>query len=310
MKTILFWTKYNGEQNESSWRNFEVKISPFHFLSLSSHLKFGNEVYLYSYQKISGAPDGVILLDASDLYDSELAFSALERGHSIAHISDLVRIRAAAHCSGMILDMDAVSLREMPETEDSIFSSMPAKLLGAFAPKWGKSKPPMPVHDESWDGKALSSFPVKLCKKTSAPSLKLSNEIELVLQTPPHCGSKSWNFVMWGMKDIARDCKTARCVPPIKFAPIPAWTKPGNCFSIESPTRLDGDNELFGYKLPSIDEIVQESYVVQHFFESAFQNAEEKDVWFWAMLPYDCLLAMEAEHILGDNWREILTNKN
>ena len=307
MKTILFWTKYNGEQNESSWRNFEVKISPFHFLSLSSHLKFGNEVYLYSYQKISGAPDGVILLDASDLYDSELAFSALERGHSIAHISDLVRIRAAAHCSGMILDMDAVSLREMPETEDSIFGSVPAKMSGAFAPQWGNSMPPMTVHDKSWDGKALSNFPTKLCPKTSKAGISLSNEIELVLQCPPAGSSKAWNFVMWGLKDIARDCKTAKSYPPIKFGPVPSWSKHGSCLSIESPTRLDGKTKLFGSTMPSIKQIFKESYIVQHFFESAFQDAPEKDNWFWSFLPDDCLLALEAKHILGDSWKEILT---
>jgi hypothetical protein len=103
--------------------------------------------------------------------------------------------------------------------------------------------------------------------------------------------------------------KTYKTFPPISFCPVPAWLSAGKCYSIESPTRLNGTTELFGYPLPKIETILSESYVVQHFMESAFSNSKKLNKNFWREIQGDCLVAKEARHILGSEWRVILLNE-
>jgi hypothetical protein len=98
--------------------------------------------------------------------------------------------------------------------------------------------------------------------------------------------------------------------PPIAFCPVPAWLGGGKCYSIQSPTKFDGKTTLFGYPLPHFRHIIEESYIVQHFHESAFSKSELVKNDFWLNLPNDCLVAKEAEYILGLNWRELLTDEN
>ena len=164
---ILFWSKFDKDTDVSceKWLAKEITISPFHLLSLYSHIKHKHNVYLFTYQKIkSKIPNGITIKDANDIYRSDYAFSALSKGHSIAHISDLVRLRVATAITGIVIDMDAVVINTLPDL-DGFFSTMPAKATGGFAPHWGKSHPPFTIHDNSWDGKALSAFPLKVHKK-------------------------------------------------------------------------------------------------------------------------------------------------
>ena len=170
---ILFWSKFDKETDTScdKWLNKEITISPLHYLALHSHIEFKHNVYLYTYQKIkSKLPENIIVKDAKEIYSPTFAFSALSRGHSIAHISDLVRLSVSTQIGGLVLDMDGVVVNPLPDL-DAFFCTMPAKMTGGFAPKWGKSHPPFTIHDNSWDGKALSAFPIKVNKKIS-PAIK------------------------------------------------------------------------------------------------------------------------------------------
>jgi len=129
---------------------------------------------------------------------------------------------------------------------------------------------------------------------------------------------------MWTLKEIARIEKDSKVFKPISCCPIPAWLSSGKCYSLESPSRLNGATELFGYKLPSIDQILNESYIVQHFFESAFKQSKSvesiellttnlliKNKNFWLNVPNDCLVTKEAEKIFGNsNWREVLNKES
>src|SRR5688572_10657969 len=107
MKQILFWSSYSNEDTLKEWMQTKVELFPSHKLSLKSHEKLGNEVHIYSYQNIiTPVPENVIWKDASEFYEPKYAYSALQRGHSIAHISDLIRFAAAASNAGAIMDMD------------------------------------------------------------------------------------------------------------------------------------------------------------------------------------------------------------
>jgi len=306
-KHILFWAEYNNSMTYEMFINKEVTLSPFHKLSLKSHEKLNTDVVLFTYQKIkTKLPKNIKLKDAGKIFPIKIAYKVLREGHSIAHISDCVRLKYASQVNGIVLDMDAVLLRELP-SDFGWFASMPAKRTGGFAPKWGNSHPPLTVHDKSWNGKELAAFPIKVTKGMSKQIESLAHKIMHTLLEPPKTNSKSWNYVIWTLKDIMKKDKTYKTFPPISFCPVPAWLQAGKCYSIESPTRLNGKNKLFGYTLPSIKTILNESYVVQHFMESAFSNSEKIKDTFWKKIKADSLVAKEAKHILGDNWRFILS---
>ena len=83
---------------------------------------------------------------------------------------------------------------------------------------------------------------------------------------------KDWNFVMSALNGMVDDNNECVALAPIYSGPIPGWLPEGKCYSIESPTRLDGQHQAFGYQLPSIGKILEESYFVQHYYESAFKG--------------------------------------
>jgi len=285
-----------------------LEFSPFHELVFKSHQRLNNQVELWTHQCPSPdaeirAYDNITIRNADAIIPLQDAKDSLARGHSIAHISDAVRLKRAAEINGIVLDMDAVALRLFP-TDDSWFSTMPAKKKGVYAPKWGKEKPPMTVHDGSWDGKELTAFPIKVGPTTSQKISDLADKIIDMLSRPPKGDSDEWNVVLWTVKAIANEDTTAKILKPIGCCPVPAWLSDGKCYSMESPTRLTGNREIFGHTLPHMDEILDNSYVIQHFFESAWNKAGLMDRELWNTIPQGSLLYKECELIMGDDFKE------
>ena len=309
---ILFWSSYDNTLDRSydKWVNRKIDISPFHLLTLASHIKYKNNTVLYSYQKFNKnqIPKGIKIKNANDIFPSKQAFISLSNGHSIAHISDAVRLKVASETQGVVIDMDAIILRELPK-DSGWFASMPSKLTGGFAPKWGKAHPPLYIDDNSWDGKSLAAFPIKVSKNISREIASLSHKIMRTLMEEPKTDSKSWNYVIWTIKKIMSIDKSSKVYQSIYFCPLPAWLPKGKCYSLEAPTRLNGETQLFGNTLPKIADIFEKSFVVQHFFESAFNKSSCVDIYFWENLKDGCLLAKEAEHIFGKDWRGLLCHK-
>lgn len=309
----LFWSKYDDEIDYETWRNKKIDISPFHHLSLASHKK--NKTILYSYQKFNKGqiPIHIEIKDADIYFPAKEAYKCLTNGHSIAHIADAVRLKSASENLGIVLDMDAVALRDFP-LDDGWFATMPAKMTGGFAPKWGSSHPPIYVADKTWDGKALAAFPIKVSENNKKDIQSLSHQIMHTLLEKPKTNSNAWNYVIWTIKKIIKKDNKSKVYKPISFCPLPAWKGKGKCYSLEDPTRLNNKTELFGHILPSINDIINESYVVQHFFESAFQDASTVNNNFWLKVSKNSLLGKEAEYVMGKNWRfelsELSLNKN
>jgi hypothetical protein len=319
MKIILFWSTYDKsvDTDYDIWRNKKINISPFHLISLTSHLKVNHNVELYTYQKFNNnqVPKGITIKDADPIFNSRQAFVSLKYGHSIAHISDAVRLKVACKNLGVVLDMDAVVLKQFPEIS-SFFSSMPAKLTGGMAPKWSDSHPPLYIRDKSWNGKALAAFPIKVNNTLKPYVNKLADKIIKTLKAEPKKNSKAWNYVLWDIKKIMNVDENTKVYQSIYFCPLSAWLPKGKCYSLESPTRLNGKTELFGFTLPSIKEIFERSYIVQHFFESSAHSQGgygvttdvkyKNDLKFWENIQADSLLGQEAEFVLGSNWKEII----
>lgn len=296
-KIILFWSVYNQSFTDAeTWRNYTFKPTELHRLAYQGHEKLKNQVELYTYQRVDVNFDSIVIKDANDILDYRQAFASLQSGHSIAHISDAIRIYRASEVNGIVLDSDAVPLRPFPEHE-TWYSTMPCKKTGGFAPKWGESKPPMKVHDGSWDGKELTAFPIKIGNNTKDQFKKLAENIIKLLKTNPKETSNEWNSVLWTVKEIANKDKYGIVYQPLYMCPLPAWLSANKCYSLEHPTRLDGNTELFGHKLPSIDDIMSNSYIVQHFFESAFQKGTEYQDRSFKYLPDGCLVKKEYNYI-------------
>ena len=112
MKYILFWSTTKEGETIEEFTSRGMELSEFHSLALASHVKLGNDTTIYTYQNLekSKVPKGIKLKDASEFYSVEEAFYALSIGHSIAHVSDIVRISASIKYSGVVLDMDVVML--------------------------------------------------------------------------------------------------------------------------------------------------------------------------------------------------------
>jgi len=225
----------------------------------------------------------------------------LKRGHSIAHISDVVRLRSAIEHEAVVMDIDNIALRPFPEI-DTFTSTMPAKTTGAMAIQFKDNHPPFKIKDGSWDGKALSVFPTKVHKSITEDIKELCDKIESSLSKLPTKGTKGWNYVVWTLKEIANKYDNVHVMKPIDTTPFPAWKSAGKCYSLDAPTKLDGVTNVYGYVLPSIDQILQESYCVQHFFESAFKNARSLTAGFWQGIKVGSLLYEELILVLGQDW--------
>jgi hypothetical protein len=236
-----------------------------------------------------------------------LAFSALKRGHFIAHISDLVRLKGAIMNDGVVLDLDAVMINPFPDY-DCFTSSLPTKKTGGMQIKFGKTQPRFIVDD--WDGEALSIFPIKVHSSIKSDILELIEKIESSLNASPKTGTKGWNYIMYTIRDIANKHKHMKIMKPIHCGAVPAWMSKGNCYSLESPTRLDGSTELYGYRLPSIDEILSDAYCIQHFFDSTAKVDITEREHFWSNIKSGCLIDAEAMLIYGSEWREQLVYIN
>ena len=299
-KIIMYWSNIpakSGYTTVDEWRNAELQFSPHHDLVFKSHERLGNDVEIWTHQKVSEFNySGITIRDAGEIMSHDTCFDGLSWGHSIAFIADTVRVKRASEVLGIVLDMDSVCLRTFPE-HDSWFSTMPAKITSSMAPKWGPKKPPMTVHDGSWDGKALTAFPIKIGSTTQKEMSALADSIHEKFKTKPKGGSDEWNSILWTVKKIANNDTTAKVFKPIYMSPLPAWLPVGKCYSLESPTRLDGVTEIFGYPLPSIEDIMSKSFIVAHFFESAFQNADQIEADKWGSIPDGSLLAKEMDLI-------------
>lgn len=299
-KIIMYWSNIpakSGYNTVDEWRNAELQFSPHHDLVFKSHERLGNDVEIWTHQKVSEFNySGITIRDAGEIMSHDICFDGLSWGHSIAFIADTVRVKRASEVLGIVLDMDSVCLRPFPE-HDSWFSTMPAKITSSMAPKWGPKKPPMTVHDGSWDGKALTAFPIKIGSTTQKEMSALADSIHEKFKTKPKGGSDEWNSILWTVKKIANNDTTAKVFKPIYMSPLPAWLPVGKCYSLESPTRLDGVTEIFGYPLPSIEDIMSKSFIVAHFFESAFQNADQIEADKWGSIPDGSLLAKEMDLI-------------
>ena len=98
-------------------------------LGLESAVSQFDRVYLWQFEDVPNAPDGVIKRDASILLSIDERNALMTKHVTIAHVSDVVRFLAAAMEGGWVIDADNIWLRRPPS--GFVFTTLWAKRTGA-----------------------------------------------------------------------------------------------------------------------------------------------------------------------------------
>jgi hypothetical protein len=141
MEYILFWSEYDNKMSYNEFINKNINLSILHKLVLKAHKKLNNKVILFTYQKIvTHLPKNVTIKNANQYIPTNIAYEILKSGHSIAHISDAIRLKYASQVNGVVIDFDAIVLKKLPE-QSGWFASMPAKKVVVLHLNGGKATP-------------------------------------------------------------------------------------------------------------------------------------------------------------------------
>jgi hypothetical protein len=227
----------------------------------------------------------------------------------MAHISDIVRLRAVVHRGGYVVDLDNIFLRRPPFS--TAFTTLWAKKTGGVAPTLPHSKRWCRNRDDTlWDGRGHINFPFSLNLTTHA---ELANTINAMVttviaqihggsafQTPrPSCDE--WNIFMWALRDIVlADVSMDRFVwSPLYFGAVPFWRGQAKKLLVGGfYESTDDARTQFGVCLPTSAQILSLSYCVPTSFALHELNLEELDVVQHARRNPTTLLAKLIQHVL------------
>jgi len=128
----MFWAPPSGKLSA------KCEIPSYGKLGMSSALKCGYDVHLWTFSNLVGVPSGVLLRKASDLVPLEDASKWVQKGGlRVQHLSDIVRLRAVrqhaleANAGSWMADMDVIWLRPLeitPSASGHVFASMHARV--------------------------------------------------------------------------------------------------------------------------------------------------------------------------------------
>lgn len=254
-------------------------LPSYAILGLRSAVQRFDTVLLWSYGHIVNVPSGINIVDASAYLPIETAQALRDKNVPLAHISDIVRFRAAANGNGAsyIIDVDNVWLRRPPE-DPYVFSTLFAKRTGGVAPSSAKWKTmAMAFAHHGWDGGDHINTPLAFTGRTPF-ALGLLEAVEVfitktlqgsVWPSPPK--KHQWNTFMWKLADliVAHNLGTYTH-PPVAFGPLPFWKSHAD--TLLDPTFFHGDDASrtkFGTLLPSAETIMSNSYCVPTSFALA-----------------------------------------
>ncbi len=109
------------------------QLSAMEQLSIRSFLANGHECHLYSYEPLTGVPEGTILHDAREILPESKIFRYTGNG-SYAGFSDHFRYEVLRSQGGWWADLDVVCLRPFPEPTHEVVVSMETNPAGEAVP--------------------------------------------------------------------------------------------------------------------------------------------------------------------------------
>lgn len=129
-------------------------LSNLEILALTSHLKVGHTVVLWSYSDVSRIPDGVIVKDAREIMPENQIFTYQvgEGTGSYSACSNLFRYKLLYDQGGWWIDTDVVALKRFDFDEPYVFASETIR-SGAVCPTTCVIKVPVgsDVMKRCWD---------------------------------------------------------------------------------------------------------------------------------------------------------------
>ena len=303
-EVVLFWAERVAGPTLGEWRAKVAELPQIAALALRALQRRSEYVVtLWTYQAhLRGVPVGtsVSVRDADELLPASNAWAALKADVHICHLADAVRLLGAVHLSrpAIIMDVDTVLLRALP-SDPYYLATFAAKASSSLAIRdWSARE----VQGTTWGGRALTNWP---CKFPGDDESFVAFAREAREQIQSACKIDPWASWMWRLRDIFNSYKLGAYVhPPLSAAPWPNWLPGSGCYSLLS---CDPGTK-FGVALPSRACIMERSHAVQHWFVSAYScTSRPPSDALWGTIPDDCLLAMEARLVVGEEWRGVLS---
>ena len=106
--------------------------SAYEHLSLSSFVRTGHAVNLFTYDRYAGLPEGVERRDAREILPEEALFRNAKRTYSFAMFSDWFRYRMIRSSGYVWADADMVSLAPLPDRDPLLAWNGPTRMNGAL----------------------------------------------------------------------------------------------------------------------------------------------------------------------------------
>lgn len=169
------------------------RLSAMEQLALTSFVRQGHEVELYTYGEIANVPQGVVVRDGNAILPASMIFQYREH-RSYSGFSNYFRYRLLLERGGCWADMDLVALAPLTFDDEHVFSSEEAKGEDFITTSFIKAPAGSPVMQRAWD----------------------------------ICASKDRSQIKWGetgpslVRQVVQSMGMQRFVrPPVVFCPIP-----------------------------------------------------------------------------------------
>ena len=197
-------------------------------------------LFVYGHQRIVNVPDQVMQRPADEFLEWESAQAMHKRGVPVAHLSDCVRIRAAVHEGGVVLDSDNWVVRPFPRSP-FVATLFEKREGGRAGPSEATSDRYAAFKRPGWDGLGLVNTPFGVLPRPSTLANRLGQLVDSFIETYTTQDfnlDKEWNVLMHGVRDIFLQLDMGcEARPPIEFGASLSWgshrKKPSRSHGVE-----------------------------------------------------------------------------
>lgn len=256
----LMGGSFNKRHINQFWYSIDHSgnLPSFYYDSVELILRQGYTPILWTYQKLKNIPNGVVVKDAnkiipyrvkSTLFDNNNYLSKKKESlktnkkyFDVAIFSDLFRAKLLKDHGGIYFDTDVLLLKKLPNIRNTI-STIPRKLEGLQV----RTKSLTKFHE------ADINSSVMIAEKGSKWITTYYNRIMDRMEEAHIKPLKNNTDLLNMLSQVIKDENVPNIVaPPIAYNPIPYWTY----------QMKDKPFFSFGYKVPSIKQIKENSYTL------------------------------------------------
>ena len=261
------------------WHNCNpdlVSLPSLELAGICSAAKVFNTVVLWGWNKPNNLPDAVVFMNAENHLPHLLAVHMMTANHvPVQHIADVVRIRAAVHHGGWVVDCDTLWLKPPPSiiTISTVWQKLKGSRIPPKDPAWtSKCKDKSKATKCGWDGYGLVNTPFSMQAGQIGHSFTRSLRqvtddfvADYGLTNNQFSVDRSWNVIMHKVKDAVAEHEMHEYVrPPIEFGVSPYWP-PHDLHILQEPCGNNifmGKVEKHGITFPDYHEIMQRAFCV------------------------------------------------